>query len=169
MPKRYIVFKWTCYALAAALLLLLDTLLLRFVRIGGIFPFLPPMIVGVVASYEGSRASPFFALGFGLLCDLSMVSPAPGFFCLIFTLAALAASLLAENLFSPGFLCSFVSTLLCYLFTALGRFLVLFTAGESALGLVLSLALRELLLSLPLLLLVFPLGRWIYQKTTIDY
>lgn len=169
MPKRYIVYKWICYAMMAALLLLLDALFFCRIRIGGIFPFLPPMIVGVVASYEGSRASPFFALCFGLLCDLTTVSPAPGFFCFVFTLAALIAALLAENLFSPGFLCSFVSAMLCYVLVALGRIFVLFTAGETALGLILSLALRELLLSAPLLLLVFPLGRWVCQKTTFDY
>ena len=169
MPKRYIVFKWVCYALAAVVLLLLDTFLFRYIRIGGVLPFLPPMIVGVVSSYEGSKASPFFALGFGILCDLALYSPAPGFFCLIFTLSALISSLLAENLFSPGLLCSFVSTLLCYVLTALGRMVVLLTAGESAFGLMCSLSLREFLLSLPLLLVVFPLGRWVYQKTTIDY
>ena len=88
---------------------------------------------------------------------------------MIFTLSALISSLLAENLFSPGLLCSFVSTLICYTLTALGRMFLLFTAGETGLGLMCSLALRELLLSLPLLLLVFPLGRWVYQKTTIEY
>jgi len=169
MPKRYIVFKWLCYALATALLLLLDTFLLQHIRIGGILPFLPPMITGVVASFEGSKASPFFGLVFGLLCDLATFSPGPGFFCMIFTLSALISSLLAENLFSPGLLCSFVSTLICYTLTALGRMFLLFTAGETGLGLMCSLALRELLLSLPLLLLVFPLGRWVYQKTTIEY
>ena len=111
----------------------------------------------------------FFALAFGLLCDLAVYSPAPGFFCLIFTISALVSSLLAENLFSPGLLCSFVSSLLCYFFTALGRFAVLLTAGETNLGLMCALSLQELLLSLPLLLLVFPLGRWVYLKTTIDY
>ena len=169
MPKRYIVFKWVCYAVMTLLLVLLDTFLFRHIRIGGIFPFLPPMIVGVVSSYEGSKASPFFALVFGLLCDLTLYAPAPGFFCLIFTLSALISSLLAENLFSPGLLCSFVSALLCYLFTALGRIFVLLTAGETALGLICALSLQEFLLSLPLLLLIFPFGRWVYTKTTIDY
>ena len=169
MPKRYIVFKWLCYAAATALLLMLDTFVLHHIRIGGVLPFLPPMIVGVVASFEGSKASPFFALIFGLLCDLTVFSPAPGFFCLIFTISALISSLLAENLFSPGLLCSFVSTLLCYILTAIGRIFLLLTAGEAGFGLMLSLALRELLFSLPFLLVVFPLGRWVYLKTTIEY
>jgi len=169
VPKRYIVFKWVCYAAAALLLLALDTFLLQHIRIGGILPFLPPMVVGVIASFEGSKASPFFALVFGLFCDLAMYSPAPGFFCLVFTLASLLSSLLTENLFSPGFLSSLVSTLICYLLTALGRIFVLLSAGETGFALMCSLALGEILLSLPLLLLVFPLGRWVYRKTTIEY
>ncbi len=169
MPKRYIVFKWVCYAAATLLLLLLDTFLFQHIRIAGLLPFLPPMVVGIVSSFEGSKSSPFFALVFGLFCDLAMVSPAPGFFCLVFTLSSLLASLLTENLFSPGFLSSLVSTLICYLLTALGRILVLLTAGETGFALMCSLALGEMFLSLPLLLLVFPLGRWVYRKTTIEY
>lgn len=169
MPKRYIVFKWLCYAAATVFLLLLDTFVFRNIRLWGVYPFLPPMIAGVVASYEGNSASPFFALVFGLLCDLTAFSPSPGFFCLLFTLSALIAAPLAENLFSPGLLCSFVSAVICYCLTAFGRFFLLLTAGVGDLGSMLYLALREILISLPLLLVVFPLIRWVNKKTTIDY
>ena len=166
MPKRYIVFKWVVYALATALLLQVQTWVLDYVPVWGVTAYLAPMLVGVVASYEGSLAGPLFALVFGVLWDLGTASPAAAFFTFTFTAAALTAALMAEHLFSPGFLCSQASTTVCYLITALGRLLLL-GAGAWEAGAVL--ALREFLVSLPLLLVVFPVYRWVHRKTTIEY
>lgn len=166
LPKRYIVFKWVVYALAALVLLLLQIAVVDHIRLWGLVPYLAPMVVGVVASYEGSRASPIFALVFGLLLDVGTAGASPGFLTFTFTLSALIASLLAENLFSPGFLCSLVATAVCYLITALGR---LFLYSFANAPLILSLALGEFLISLPFLLVVFPLCRFVHRKTTIEY
>ena len=171
MPRSYLIFKWAVYALATALLALVQALLLSHLSPWGIIPFLPPMAVGVAASYEGSRASPVYALVFGLLCDLALTgggTPA-GFFTFVFTLGALAASLLAENLFSPGFLCSLMATAVCYLITALGRCGVYLVRGSAPLGAVLLTAAAEFLVTLPCLLLVFPLLRLVHRRTTVDY
>ena len=62
MPRSYLIFKWAVYALATALLALVQVLLLNHLSPWGIVPFLPPMAVGVAASYEGSRASPAYAV-----------------------------------------------------------------------------------------------------------
>ena len=101
-----------------------------------------------------------------MLCDLGTPSPAAAFFTFTFTAAALAASLMAEHLFSPGFLCSLASTTVCYLITALGRLLLL---GSEAWRAGSYLAFREFLVTLPLLLVVFPVYRWVNRKTTIEY
>ena len=74
MPKSYLIFKWVVYSLATMLLVLLQLFVLNYIHVGGIAPFLPPMLVGAAASYEGSRASPVYALVFGLLCDLDRKS-----------------------------------------------------------------------------------------------
>ena len=166
MPKRYLVFKWAVYAGAVLALLFLFRLLLEDLSLRGIHPFLLPMVAGVVASYEGSVAGPVFALVFGFFCDLGSPASPPGFYTFAFALAALVASLLAENLFSPGFLCSLASTAICYLVTALGRCLVL---SGAPLPQVLLLAAQEFLLSLPMLLGVFPLFRWLPRKTAVEY
>ena len=124
----------------------------------------------MAASYEGSRASPVYALVFGLLCDLTRTGGAPaGFFTFVFTLAALAASLLAENLFSPGILCSFMSAAVCYLVTALGRCAVFLTRGTASPAAVLLEAGKEYLVTLPCLVLVFLLLRQVHRRTTVDY
>lgn len=166
MPKRYLVFKWVIYVIATFLLLQVQTWVLDHVEVWGVTAFLAPMMVGVVASYEGSLAGPLFALGFGVLCDLGTASPAAAFFTFTFTAAALAAALMAEHLFSPGFLCSLASTTVCYLITALGRLLLL---GSGAWEVGAYVALREFLVTLPLLLVVFPVYRWVHNKTTIEY
>ncbi len=167
MPKRYLVFRWCIYALATLVLSFFQLLVADHVSLYGITPFLAPMLVGVVSSYEGSRAGPIFALAFGILCDLGTTSPAAGFFTFTFTLAALVAALVAERLFSPGFLCSLASTAVCYLITALARFVLLASSG--AVGAAAVLAVEEFLISLPFLLVVFPVYRWVHQKTAIDY
>ena len=169
MPRSYLIFKWAVYALATALLALAQLFVLNHVSLGGVFPFLPPMVVGVAASYEGSRASPVYALVFGVLCDLAMAGAPAGFYTLVFTLSALIASLLAENLFSPGFLCSFMSTAVCYLVTALGRCAVFLHRGTASPAAVLLEAGKEYLVTLPCLVLVFLLLRQVHRRTTVDY
>ena len=166
MPKRYIVFKWAVYAGAALLLLLIQNTLLDPVVVLGVTPFLAPMIAAVTASYEGSLGGPLFAMGLGLLLDLS--GGGGGFYTFIFTLAALIAALLAENLFSPGFLCSLASTAVLYAVTLLGRLATLWLKGADPLA-ILWTGGREFLVTLPFLLLVFPLLRWVYRKTTVEY
>ena len=171
MPRSYFIFKWVVYSLATLLLVLLQLFVLNYISPGGITPFLPPMVVGAVASYEGSRASPVYALVFGLLCDLALTgagAPA-GFFTLVFTLSALAAALLAERLFSPGLLCTLMSVTVCYLTAALGRCVYFLVRGDTALPAVLLVAVEEFLATLPCLLLVFPLVRLVHRRTTVDY
>ena len=168
MPKSYIVFKWVVYTAVTAALLLLCVFCLDRLRLWGVTPFLTPMLVGVVASYEGGRASPVFALVLGVLWDLATPGGAPGFFTLAFPIAALVSALLAENLFSPGFLCSFVTTTACYFLTALGRLVILLPRGAGA-GAVLLLAGQEYLISLPWLVPVFLVYRWVHRRTSVDY
>lgn len=169
MPKSYIVFKWVVYTAATLVLLLLNTFLLSHLVIWGVTPLIVPLLVGVVSSFEGSKASPFFALVLGLMWDLATPSGVPGFFTLTCTISALVSSLLAENLFSPGLLCSFVTTTVCYFLTALGRILVLLAKGHAVLSAAASVAGREYLVSLPWLILVFFVYRWVHRRTTVDY
>ena len=169
MPRSYLIFKWVVYSLCTLLLALVQMFVLNYVSVAGVIPFLPPMVVGAAASYEGSRASPVYALVFGLLCDLALAGAPAGFYTLAFTLSALAASLLAENLFSPGILCSFMSAAVCYLVTALGRCAVFLTRGTASPAAVLLEAGKEYLVTLPCLVLVFLLLRQVHRRTTVDY
>ena len=55
LPKSYVVFKWTVYALASLLLFALQSLLLSHIRVMGVTPFLYPILPAAAAMYEGSR------------------------------------------------------------------------------------------------------------------
>ena len=169
MPKRYLVGKWAVYAAAAALFLLVQTAVCNYISLWGILPLLTPMVVGTVASFEDSRSAPIFALVFGVICDLGGTTPGVGFFTFLFPLAALLSARLAESLFSPGWLCSFTCVSLSYLLVAIARIALLVLGGTPGLWLMCSLALREYAVSLPFLLLVFPLCRLIHRKTNVEY
>ena len=168
MPRSYLIFKWVVYALATLALVLAQVFLLSHVRVEGVAPFLPPMLVGAAASYEGSRASSIYALAFGFLCDLAMAGAPAGFYTFVFTLSALVAALLAEHLFSPGFWCSLMAVTVCYLITALGRAAVFLPRGAAG-GAVLLTAAAEYLVTLPCLIPVFLLFRQVHRRTTVDY
>ena len=62
--------KWTFYALAAAALFFLRRLLLGSMTFFGVIPFLPPVILAVMASFELPRSSVIAGIVFGALCDL---------------------------------------------------------------------------------------------------
>ena len=170
MPKSYLIFKWAVYALATLLLVLAQLFLLYHGSLWGFIPFLPPMLVGAAASYEGVRPSGVYALVFGALCDLALPgagAPA-GFFTLVFTLAAVLSAALAKHLFSPGFLCTLMAVTVSYLVTALGRCAALLHWGVSPAAALVTAA-AEYLVTLPCLLGVFPLFRQVHRRTTVDY
>ena len=169
MPKRYYVIKWAVYAAATALLLLFQLLVVHRIRLWGLTPYLPPILVGAAASFEGRSASPFYAAAFGLLCDLTAAPPVPGFFTLTFTLAALLSSFVTETLFSRDLLGCLVAAAISSALTGAVRVLVLSIRGIPAFAALCSVAAREFLISIPLLVVVFPLFRWVHKKTTFDY
>ena len=81
--------KWTFYALAAAALFFLRRLLLGSMTFFGVIPFLPPVILAVMASFELPRSSVIAGIVFGALCDLVIPAPFACLYTIAFTLAAL--------------------------------------------------------------------------------
>lgn len=167
-PKQYIVMKWCVYGVATLLLCLLQICVLRFIRLGGVTPFLYPMLAAVVAVCEGRSGGVWFALTLGAACDLGGHSPFVGFFIFIFTGTALLSALLAEYLLEPGFLCGLAATGIAFGLTDLGRLLYFVSRGQAA-GAVLRVAVLEFLVTLPLLLVVVPAYRWIRGRVSESY
>ena len=169
MPKSYLVFKWTVYSLATLALFALQYLVLDNIQVLGLTPFLYPVLPAVAASYEGLRRGSVFALAVGLVCDLLLPGPFEGFFAIAFTLAALIAALIAENLLSPGFLCGLAVSAVSLAVTAGMRLAVQFLSGGGYLGLMSRMALVETLITLPAILVVVPVYLLIHDRCASDY
>lgn len=168
LPKSYVVFKWTVYALASLLLFVLQALLSRF-QVMGVTPFLYPILPAAAAMYEGSRRGPVFALALGAVCDLLLPGPFQGFFAIAFTLIAIFSAFLAENFIEPGFLCALIVSAGGLLLTGALRMLVQILSGGEYLGLMGRITLQETLVTLPAAAVVFPLYRVIHRRCASDY
>ena len=169
MPKSYLIFKWTVYSLATLALFALQYLVLDNIQVLGLTPFLYPVLPAVAASYEGLRRGSVFALAVGLVCDLLLPGPFEGFYAIAFTLAALIAALIAENLLSPGFLCGLAVSAVSLGITAGMRLAVQFLSGGGYLGLMSRMALVETLITLPAILVVVPVYLLIHDRCASDY
>ncbi len=167
LTRRDIIIKWSSYGLASLLLLFLFSLTLRDAEILGVRMFLPPLIVGVVASAEDTRAATVFGLSCGVACDVSMAGVFPCVYTLAFTLAALTSSLLAKSVLQRGVLCSLAVTALTFAWLDAFNMLALLFRAHAPLGEMASVALRETLVSSPLLLAVHPTMMTLHRKFTI--
>ncbi len=164
LTRRDLIMKWSSYALASFLLLLLFSLTLRGVKLLGVEMFLPPLLVGVVASLEDTRSSVIFGLACGVLCDLMIAGTFPCVYTLSFTAAALCCSLLAKSVLQPGLLCSLAVTALTFLFVDALNMLALAIRSHAAFAPMAMLALRETLVSCLLLAVCHPVLAWLHRK-----
>lgn len=164
---RDLGIKWSVYALALALLLFLHAMTTARLRVWGVVPFLPPLLLAVVASMEERLESAVFGLVLGVLCDLALTAPVPWLYTVSFTAAALLVSLIAHSVLQPCFLCSLVSSAVTFALIDLILAAVLLLAGHASLTAILDRALRELLLSLPLLAVCHPLLAFLHRRFTL--
>ena len=122
--------KWTFYALAAAALFFLRRLLLGSMTFFGVIPFLPPVILAVMASFELPRSAVIAGIVFGALCDLVLPAPFACLYTIAFTLAALLISTVVSNLLQQGFARALLSTVLTFLLVDLLQAFALLPRGE---------------------------------------
>ena len=156
--------KWTFYALAALLLCFFKRVLLGSVSVWGVLPFLPPVLLAVMASFEQPRSAVLSGIVFGGLCDLVLPASLPCLYTLAFTAAALLISTLLSNLLQQGFARALLATVLAFLVTDLLQALALLPrSGMSALLPMLHLFAKETALSCLLLLPSYPLLRAVHR------
>lgn len=168
-PRSYLIFKWIIYSLATFLLVALQNLVLNQIRVGGLTPFLYPMLPALVAMYEGKRSGLVFAVVFGTLCGLLLPAPFPGFFTLLFPVIALLSVWITKHLLSHGFLCGALIGALSLVLTGGARVLVQFLAGGKYLELMARIAAGEALLTIPAFLVAFPLYRAVHRRCSAEY
>lgn len=165
MAKREVLFKWVVYALCAAVLLFLRTLIPGTLTLWGVLPFLPPILLTCVASLEEMRSAAVFGTVFGVFCDLTLSAPFPCLYTLAFTLSALLTAYLSTTVFQNYFLRALSGTILTFLITDLLSMLALALSDGAAFLPMLSLAARETAVSLPFLL-VYPFFALIHRFFT---
>lgn len=153
--RQTAALKWTFYALAALLLCFLRRLLLGSALFWGVLPFLPPVLLAVVASFEQPKAAVLSGIVFGALCDLVLPASFPCLYTLAFTLAALLTSTVMSSLLQQGFARALVSSVLAFAVADLFQSLAMLTRG-AALPAMLYLFARETLVSCALLLPSYP-------------
>ena len=167
LTRRDIIIKWGSYALASLALLFLFSLTLRGIEIFGVRMFLPPLLVGVVASVEDTRPAVLYGLALGLLCDLTVAGTFPCVYTLAFTLSALSCSLLAKGVLQPGVLCSLAVTALTFLWVDAFNMLALWLKAKAGFAAMASLAAREALVSCLLLIVCHPVLLALHRKFTL--
>ena len=167
LTRRDIIIKWLNFAIVSLALLLLHMLLLHNCKPFGVSTFLPPLLVGVVASLEDTSAGTIYGMCMGFLCDLTIAGTFPCVYTLAFTAAALCCSLLAKSVLQRGFFCSLAVSALTFLFVDALNMLALWFKSGAAFAPMALLALRETLVSCVLLFVCHPVLLWLHLKFTL--
>ena len=168
MSQRNLAFKWGLYAVVSLLFLLLQQFVLVHIRLLNVHPFLLPLLVAAVTTLEQPHQAAGFSLGLGVCCDLLFSPPFPFFYTLVFFVSALLCMLIAERLIAARFFCCLICGALSLLLTGWFHSLLQMYSYSTPFSASGSLMLRELLLSIPLLLVVYPLFALIHRKTKWD-
>lgn len=161
MTRRTMVRKWILYGLCALALLAVQDMVLVYIRVGGVHPFLLPALALIPVTLERSGQSLLYALFFGLACDLLMPTGVfVCFYCLVFFGSAFLARLLSGQVIVAGLFCSLAVSAAGLLLCGLLRILLLTYQQGISTGPALMLLGKELLLSLAATPLVhFPFSR----------
>ena len=167
LTKRDLFVRWFAYGAAAALLLLFSALFLRRVTLWGVKLFLPPVLLACIACGEERREAAIFGLVFGVCCDLAITAPIPCLYTLVFPAAALLASHFAKTVLQPGFLCALALSAMTFVLLDLLLILVLLVRAHASLPAMLSLAGRELAVSLLLLPVCYVVIRFVHGRVTL--
>lgn len=167
LTRRDQIIKWSVCGTAMLVLSFLFALTLRDVKLLGVRMFLPPLFVGVVSSLEEPRTAVVFGLVCGLLCDLTMTGTLPCLYTLAFTGASLLCTMLARSVLQPGVFRSVAASVLTFAAADALNMLALALGARAPFGAMLSVALRETLVSLPLLIAVHPVLLRLHKQFTL--
>ena len=168
IARNETIFKWSLYAAATALCLLVQGGLLQRLVLWGVIPFLYPLLAAIPATYEGPLAGTVFSLALGLVCDLLLPGPVPCLYTLVFPLVGRCAGLLSQSWLPAGFLCSLVSAAAAFLLTDGFRCLLLWMRGSAAWRAGALLMVREFCVAAPFVIPLTLLYRAVFRRTQLD-
>ena len=157
LARNETIFKWALYAGATAVFFLLQGAVLQRITLWGVIPFVFPILVAVLGMYEGPLPASVYALTVGVLCDLLLPASIPCFYTLIFPAAGLCAALISQSLLPAGFL-----------LTDAFHCIVLWAGGKAAWAAGAQVFLREVCVSILLVVPVVLLFSAVFRRTHLD-
>jgi len=163
-PRQETIYKWGLYALVTLLCCVSQGLVLQYIKVLGVFPFIYPILAAVLSTLEGPLSGMIFSLALGVICDLTISAPIPCFYTLIFPLAGLLAGTLARSVLSSGFLRALVTSAAAFLLTGAFHGLIFVFISRPAWAETAAVCGRELAVSIPWVLPVYFLFRFVYCR-----
>ncbi|NLG52667.1 MAG: rod shape-determining protein MreD [Clostridiales bacterium] len=103
--------KWICYIILIYSVILLQTTVLKSIRILGETPSLLPFIVCTISMLEGVNGGAAAGLAAGLLSD-ALFSPSEGFYTIVYVLCAIGISLLGNFIFWKNYYIALMYTVI---------------------------------------------------------
>lgn len=163
MTTKDFCIKWLAYALALALVWLLEAYLLSALPLLGVKPMLLPLCAVAAAVLEGASGGAGFGLAVGLLFDAANPG-VPGVSILLMALLGLGLGLLAQYVLRQDLVgCLICSALALVAIDAL-RILWRLLLGSAPLGGMLALAGKEIAWSMCFAPLVYLIFRWVFNR-----
>ncbi len=154
LARNETIFKWALYAGATAVFFLLQGAVLQRITLWGVIPFVFPILVAVLGMYEGPLPASVYALTVGVLCDLLLPASIPCFY--------------TQSLLPAGFLCGVVTSVLSFLLTDAFHCVVLWAGGKAAWAAGAQVFLREVCVSILLVVPVVLLFSAVFRRTHLD-
>ncbi|MBQ2781788.1 MAG: hypothetical protein IJE94_01165 [Oscillospiraceae bacterium] len=166
MTRRLIAIRWSFFTAATLLVLFFQSQLLSRITIWGVSPVIIVCMAAIAATLEPPRHAAVFALLLGAVADTLFPAPVACFYVLVCTVVAGLSVLVARHLVVPGIRCALVCCFGALLLGSAVCAVVMLHRG-APLSAVLSLGLRETIVSLPFaLVLIYPAFAHIHTITT---
>lgn len=163
-PRQETIYKWGLYALVTLFCCVWQGLVLQYVKVLGVFPFVYPILAAVLSTLEGPLSGMIYSLALGVVCDLTISASIPCFYTLIFPLAGLLAGMLARSVLSSGFLSALVTSAAAFLLTGLFHGLIFVFTSHAAWAETISVCGREIVVSIPWVFPVYFLFRLVWRR-----
>lgn len=163
MTTQDFSIKWLAYGLALLPVWFAQSYLLNAYPLWGVRPLLFPLAAMAVATLEGPSAGAGFGMAVGALFDAVVPGEPPGLMTLLFSLLGFGAGNLTRYRLRQDLYGCALCSLAALALVDLCRVLVRLFRGYPLTPMVL-LALREVLLSLCFVVLVYPLFLWVFNR-----
>jgi cell shape-determining protein MreD len=162
--KKRILYKWSLYAVLTFTVLSLQLGIMPYLSIWQVHPWLPPLLLGVVITFEKSSAAAVYGLIIGTWCD-AFTPKIEIFHALLYLFAGLFAARLTRYLFRKTFVTALIWTTGFFAVSRLLFFIVFYyIPGRGGFDVLWRVALPEIVISLPFLPLLYLIGRAVHRR-----